>query len=56
MEVRMAKTGKATETVHGQHQTVDNNKNITLNTGCRRLQSLVGNHEPSVDAQRSNMI
>ena len=36
------------ETVHGQHQAVDKNDNITVRTGCRRPQSLEGNRQSSV--------
>ena len=50
---------KATETVrpvHGQHQAVEKNDNITVHTGCRRPQSLERNCQSSDGGQRSNMI
>ena len=49
---------EATETVHGQHQAVDKNDNITVCTSCRRPQSLQGNQnrQPSDGGQRSNVI
>ena len=39
---RKAKTRRATETVHGQHQAVDSNDSITVRTCYRRPQSLEG--------------
>ena len=56
MRGRKAKTREATETVHGQHQAVDRNENITVRTGCRRPQSLEGNCQPSDGGQRSDMM
>ena len=53
-----SKTREATQTVglHGQHQAVDKNNNITVRTGCRRPQLLEGNRQSSDTGQQSNII
>ena len=55
---RTSKTLKDTQTVrlHGLHQSVDLNNNITVRTSCRRPQSLEGNRQSSDAGQQSKMI
>ena len=55
---RTSKTREATKTVglHGQHQAVDKNNNITVCACCRRPQSLEGIRQSSDAGQQSNMI
>ena len=55
---RTSNTREATETVglHGQHQAMDKNNNITVRTGCRRPQSLERNRQSSYAGQQSNII